>query len=44
MSVSDAHRLRQLEDENRRLKQVVADRSLDKGTLKAVISKRVGFA
>ena len=39
MSVTDAHRLKQLEDENRRLKQIVADLSLDKEALKAVISK-----
>jgi len=29
MSVSDVHRLRVLEDENRRLKQIVADQALD---------------
>jgi putative transposase len=29
MTVSDAKRLKQLEDENRRLKQIVADLSLD---------------
>jgi putative transposase len=39
MSVSDAQRLKQLEDENRRLKQIVADLSLDKEALKGVISK-----
>jgi putative transposase len=39
MSVSEAQRLRQLEEENRRLKQLVADLSLDKEMLKAVISK-----
>jgi putative transposase len=39
MSVSDAQRLRQLEDENRRLKQIVADLSLDKEALKSVITK-----
>jgi len=39
MSVNDAQRLRQLEDENRRLKQIVADLSLDKEALKSVISK-----
>jgi hypothetical protein len=31
--------LRQLEDENRRLKHLVADLSLDREVLKAVISK-----
>jgi len=39
MSVSEAQRLRQLEDENQRLKKLVADLSLDKEMLKAVISK-----
>jgi putative transposase len=39
MSVSDAHRLKQLEEENRRLKQIVADLTLDKEALKTVISK-----
>jgi len=39
MSVSEAHRLRQLEDENQRLKKLVADLSLDKEMLKPVIEK-----
>jgi putative transposase len=39
MAVSEAARLRQMEDENRRLKQLVADLSLDKEMLKAVIRK-----
>jgi putative transposase len=39
MSVSDVRRLRQLEDENRRLKHLVADLTLDNQALKAVISK-----
>jgi putative transposase len=39
MTVNEAQRLRQLEDENRRLKQMVADLSLDKEALKSVISK-----
>jgi putative transposase len=34
-----AKRLKHLEDENRRLKQVVADLTLDREALKAVISK-----
>ncbi len=34
MEVSDARRLKQLEDENRRLKQLVADLTLDKEALK----------
>jgi putative transposase len=39
MDVSEAQRLKQMEDENRRLKQLVADLSLDKEMLKAVIRK-----
>jgi putative transposase len=39
MDVSDAQKLKGLEDENRRLKHLVADLSLDKEILKAVISK-----
>lgn len=39
MSVSEAHRLRQLEEENGRLKKLVAELSLDKEMLKAVIAK-----
>jgi putative transposase len=39
MDVSDAQKLKGLEDENRRLKHLVADLSLDKEVLKAVISK-----
>jgi putative transposase len=39
MQVSDAKRLRQLEEENRRLKNMVADLSLDKEAMKAVIAK-----
>ncbi len=39
MEVSEAQRLRSLEDENSRLKRLVADLSLDKEMLKAVISK-----
>lgn len=39
MNVSEAHRLRQLEDENHRLKKLVADLSLDKEMLKSVIAK-----
>ena len=36
---SELRRLRQLEEENRKLKQIVADLSLDKEALKSVISK-----
>lgn len=39
MDVNEARRLRQLEEENRRLKQLVTDLSLDKTALKAVIAK-----
>ena len=39
MQVNDAKRLRQLEDENRRLKHLVADLTLDKEAMKAVIAK-----
>ena len=39
MDVSDAKRLRSLEDENRRLKGLVADLSLDKEALTTVIRK-----
>ena len=39
MDVSEARRLRQLEDENRRLKQMVADLSLDLQAAKLVIGK-----
>ena len=35
----DARRLKALEDENRRLKRLVADLSLDNATLKDVLSK-----
>src|ERR1700690_284835 len=39
MEVNEAQRLKGLEDENRRLKHLVADLSLDKEVLKAVIRK-----
>lgn len=39
MDASEAQRLRALEDENSRLKRLVADLSLDKEMLKAVIAK-----
>ena len=39
LEVSDARRLKELEDENRRLKHMVADLSLDKEALKGVIRK-----
>jgi putative transposase len=39
LEVSDVKKLRQLEDENRRLKQMVADQALDIQALKAVTTK-----
>jgi putative transposase len=39
MEVTEAQRLRSLEDENLRLKRLVADLSLDREMLKAVIAK-----
>ena len=39
MEVSDARKLRGLEDENRRLKHIVADLTLDNQALKAIASK-----
>lgn len=41
MEVSEAKRLKQLEDENRRLKSMVADLSLDNQALKAAPTKMV---
>jgi putative transposase len=40
MEVSEAKRLRALEDENRRLKALVADLSLDNQMLKAISTKK----
>ena len=39
MEVNEAQRLKSLEDENRRLKQLVADLSLDKEALKGIVRK-----
>ena len=39
LEVSEAQRLKSLEDENRRLKQLVADLSLDKEALKGIVRK-----
>ena len=39
MEVNEAQRLKSLEDENRRLKHLVADLSLDKEVLKAIVRK-----
>ena len=40
LEVSEARRRRQLEEENRRLKQMVADLTLDNQALKAVLAKK----
>jgi putative transposase len=40
MEVNDAKKLKALEDENRRLKQMVADQALDLQALKAVVAKK----
>ena len=40
LEVSDAKRLHELEDENRRLKSLVADQSLDIQALKAALGKK----
>lgn len=40
MEVSDAKRLRALEDENRRLKHLVADQALDNRVLKELLEKK----
>ena len=39
MEVSDAKKLKQLEDENRRLKQLVGELTLDKQALQWIIEK-----
>jgi putative transposase len=41
MGVAEVRRLRQLEEENRKLKQLVADLSLDKAMLQDVIAKKL---
>jgi putative transposase len=41
MGVSELRRIRQLEEENRKLKKIVADLSLDKHMLQEVLSKKV---
>jgi putative transposase len=40
MGVSEVRRLRQLEEENRRLKRLVADQALDLVALKDVLTKK----
>jgi putative transposase len=39
MTVSDVKRLKALEDENRRLKQIVAEQALDNRALKDLLAK-----
>ena len=41
LGVDELRRLRQLEEENRRLKQIVADLSLDKQMLQDILKKNV---
>jgi len=38
--VSELHRLKQLEEEHRKLNQLVADLSLDKAMLQEVVAKK----
>jgi putative transposase len=40
LEISEARRLKALEDENRRLKHLVADLTLDNQALKLVVSKK----
>ena len=40
MTVSDARRLKELETENQRLKQLVADQALDNRILREIVSKK----
>ena len=40
LELSEMQRLKQLEDENRRLKQIVAEQTLDIQALKAVVAKK----
>jgi len=40
MDVNDARRLRELEEENRKLKQIVAEKDLDIRALRAVVEKK----
>jgi putative transposase len=41
LGIAELRRLRQLEDENRRLKQLVADLTLDRHMLQEVIRKKL---
>ena len=40
MEVADARKLKELEDQNRRLKKLVAEQALDIDALKAVLEKK----
>jgi putative transposase len=40
LEINEAKRLRALEEENRRLKQIVAEQALDNRALQAVLSKK----
>jgi putative transposase len=44
MDVSDAKRLRSLEEENRKLKKLLAESMLDQAALKELLSKNVWSA
>ena len=41
LTVSEAKRLKSLEDENRRLKHIVAEQALDIQALKSIVSKNL---
>ena len=41
MGINEVRRLKQLDEENRRLKQLVADLTLDKQMLQEVLSKKL---
>jgi putative transposase len=41
MDINEVRRLKQLEEENRKLKQIVADLTLDKQILQDVLSKKL---
>ncbi|GEJ58429.1 transposase [Anaeromyxobacter diazotrophicus] len=41
MGVAEMRRVKQLEDENRRLKQLVADLTLDKHMLQEVLTRKI---
>jgi len=41
MGVTELRKLKQLEDENRKLKQLVADLTLDKHILQEVLAKKI---